>query len=1233
MSEDINEDDIEKESRSADEYSLNFKRMSLLVDRKTNPTVNADTLSSVGGEKRKFKLPRLELKKFGGEIKDWLPFWGQFVKIDEDNDIDETDKFQYLVQATIPNSRARELVESFPPTSGNYCKAIDCLKSRFGRDDLLVEYYVRELLKLTLAFNLKEKHVELSTVYDRLETQLRSLETLGVTTAKYAAMLFPLVESCLSEEVLRAWRRNDRGLDEKDDTKESRLESLMKFLKNEVENEDRIALAMEGFSLKENNKNIKIKRDLPTAAGLFSGNQKSVLKCAFCDKNNHESKECHVARNLDLSEKMNRLKKRGCCFRCLSNGHVSKLCRVQVNCGICGQRHHAVMCPDRKTVESSNSQEATESSINFGQFNTLTNPTCSTSVFLQTLVVVLRGETQDFAVRALIDTGSQKSYITKEAAKKMKYPALKETTLIHTLFGGMQNPHKHSEYKIFVSDFNKNYHCTFNAFDQEKICAEICQIPTGFWSKELEDNGIHLTDQECLPSCSSSTIHLLIGADIAGKLMTGKILNLTCGLTATETLLGWTLMGRAPSSSDSISMTVTNLLIKDFNISDLCKLEAIGITDPTESKKKTEMHQGTSDYFRNTLTIDEEGRYKVALPWVLESSWLPDNRQMAEKQLSSVYKKLVESEKVGLYADVFKKRIADDVIEESENKKELNAYYLPHRLVFKENSITTKVKPVFDASAYIKGTPSLNAYLESGPNLIELVPSLLNRLRKFPAGIASDIEKAFLQIGIRERYKDYLRFLWKTKDKEMKIYRHRRVVFGVTCSPSLLAATLNCHLEKAPEELLDTAEILKNSFYVDNCVCSLKNIDEADKFIAESQALMSLGKFNLRGWESNASLEIIDQPDKYQTVSLLGLNWDLKQDTLSCIINCPKNENLVLTKRDLLSLAQSIFDPLGISSPVTIIPKFMLQESWNLGLKWDDALPEGLSKLFWNWLKSIKNLSEVKIPRWMKLSQNEEGKKKENIWKFIPPSAPWWGGWWERLIALVKYLLKKVLSRACLSYEELNVILCYCEDIVNSRPITYVSEHHDLEPITPFLRKRRENGIPDLDHLELSPEYFCKWRLYRCKLQEDLRNRFRLEYLWQLRQQTKKMIKTHDYKVGEVVIVEVTNQKRLNWPLGKITEIFPGKDGSVRLVKVKTKKGEFLRPVQRLYALEVQTPSVENLLEKRASGVEDEKEEAVQQQYVEHPELPESDETSLSNLNTMKTRFGRKIQVPNWLDL
>jgi hypothetical protein len=71
------------------------------------------------------------------------------------------------------------------------------LKARFGREDLLVEFYVRELLKLTMAMNSKEDMVTLSSLYDRIETQLRALETSRVAIEKYAAMLFPLVESCL----------------------------------------------------------------------------------------------------------------------------------------------------------------------------------------------------------------------------------------------------------------------------------------------------------------------------------------------------------------------------------------------------------------------------------------------------------------------------------------------------------------------------------------------------------------------------------------------------------------------------------------------------------------------------------------------------------------------------------------------------------------------------------------------------------------------------------------------------------------------------------------------------------------------------------------------------------------------------------------------------------------------------------------------------------------------------
>ena len=57
--------------------------------------------------KRKFKLPNIEFKHYDGNIKDWLPFWAQFKKIHEDREIDDNDKIEYLVQATVQGSRAR----------------------------------------------------------------------------------------------------------------------------------------------------------------------------------------------------------------------------------------------------------------------------------------------------------------------------------------------------------------------------------------------------------------------------------------------------------------------------------------------------------------------------------------------------------------------------------------------------------------------------------------------------------------------------------------------------------------------------------------------------------------------------------------------------------------------------------------------------------------------------------------------------------------------------------------------------------------------------------------------------------------------------------------------------------------------------------------------------------------------------------------------------------------------
>ncbi|GFX47650.1 uncharacterized protein TNCV_699041 [Trichonephila clavipes] len=113
--------------------------------------------------------------------------------------------------------------------------------------------------------------------------------------------------------------------------------------------------------------------------------------------------------------------------------------------------------------------------------------------------------------------------------------------------------------------------------------------------------------------------------------------------------------------------------------------------------------------------------------------------------------------------------------------------YLHHRPVLKPSSVTTPIRPVFDASARLPNHPSLNQCLECGPHLIELLPGLLLRLREGEFGVIGDIRRALCQIIIREDW-DFLRFLWWENEKQnkFKYFRHTRVVFGVTCSPFLL---------------------------------------------------------------------------------------------------------------------------------------------------------------------------------------------------------------------------------------------------------------------------------------------------------------------------------------------------------------------------------------------------------------------------------------------------------------
>ncbi|GFW64648.1 uncharacterized protein TNCV_700541 [Trichonephila clavipes] len=265
-------DDME----DAENYRDRYIEMCTRVDLKIRETV-----APTETEKRSFKLPKIELKKFSGEAKDFLAFWSQFQKIHNDKSIAEEDKMQYLLQSVEPKSKTERLVLSFPATAENYPKAIDQLKERFGREDLLVQIYVRELLNLVMKNAVSGRtKTDLSALYDELEGKLRSLDSLGRTQEKYGVFFTPLVESCLPEEILKAWERKRNT---ETDAKGSRtLEHLMTFLRLEVQGEEMVRLAKSGFGTAIRKRDSPTERvkptELMTASALASSVKSSAIE-------------------------------------------------------------------------------------------------------------------------------------------------------------------------------------------------------------------------------------------------------------------------------------------------------------------------------------------------------------------------------------------------------------------------------------------------------------------------------------------------------------------------------------------------------------------------------------------------------------------------------------------------------------------------------------------------------------------------------------------------------------------------------------------------------------------------------------------------------------------------------------------------------------------------------------------------------------------------------------------
>ena len=146
------------------------------------------------------------------------------------------------------------------------------------------------------------------------------------------------------------------------------------------------------------------------------------------------------------------------------------------------------------------------------------------------------------------------------------------------------------------------------------------------------------------------------------------------------------------------------MFIQEAEISDLWRLDVLGITDPIQSKSNEICQKEIHDRFRQSVIINENGRYEVRLPWKKSQPYpaLPTNKEVAQKRLLSTTNRLKNQGLYQEYDQVLEEWLKEGIIEKVPEPEINNwGHYLPHRHVLKENS-TTRLRPAFDASARSK---------------------------------------------------------------------------------------------------------------------------------------------------------------------------------------------------------------------------------------------------------------------------------------------------------------------------------------------------------------------------------------------------------------------------------------------------------------------------------------------------------------------------------------------------
>lgn len=408
--------------------------------------------------------------------------------------------------------------------------------------------------------------------------------------------------------------------------------------------------------------------------------------------------------------------------------------------------------------------------------------------------------------------------------------------------------------------------------------------------------------------------------------------------------------------------------------------ESVFLKTPTDNNPALSVDDG--DFLKimeKEVYMDNENHWVAPLPFRFPRKPLPNNREQASQRLLSLQRSFRRRPDMKQHFFDFMQKVIDNHQAEQAPQPQpgQECWYLPTFGVYHPQK-PGKIRVVFDSSAEYKGT-SLNDVLLSGPNLNNTLIGVLLRFRRDQIAVTADVEQMFYGFKVREDHRHFLRFLWykdNDPDKEIIDYWMTVHVFGNSPSPAVATYGLRKAAEQGEAEHgSDAKQFVFRNFYVDDALTSLATEDEVINLLQRTKALLAESNLKLHKIASNSprvmeAFPVEERTSDFKDLDLgadplplqrsLGLNWELQIDSFTFRVS---RDIKPFTRRGMLSTVNSLYDPLGFASPVTVQGKALVRDISSEQYEWDTPLPPEKMTQWKAWINSLTELEQVCIQR------------------------------------------------------------------------------------------------------------------------------------------------------------------------------------------------------------------------------------------------------------------------------